>query len=47
MDLTIFLHQVRCFGGRGVDIYPWDLSIEPHKWHSYGQQWYVDRIYPK
>jgi hypothetical protein len=42
---TVFLHEVRWFDGKVVDIHAWGLRITPHEQHSYGQQWYVDKIY--
>jgi len=36
MHFTIFSHQVGWVDGKGVDIYPWGLRIQPHKWHNYG-----------
>jgi hypothetical protein len=47
MHPTIYLHQVRWFDGKVVDIHAWHLRIKPHKQHNYSQQWYVDHIYPK
>jgi hypothetical protein len=44
MLLTIFSHQVGWFDGKGVDIYHLGLRIKLHKWHSCGQQWYIDHI---
>jgi hypothetical protein len=45
MHSTILAHQVGWFDGKGVDIHPWVLRVEPHKLHSCGLCWYVDHMY--
>jgi hypothetical protein len=46
MHSTIFAHQMGWLDGKGIDIYPWGLTIKPHKlcnifdaWTSHGQTW--------
>jgi hypothetical protein len=34
MHLTIFLHKVRWFDGKVVDIHAWGLRIKPHEQHN-------------
>jgi hypothetical protein len=44
MHLIMFSHQVGWFDGKRIDIHPWGQRMKSHKWHSCGQQLYVDCI---
>jgi hypothetical protein len=46
MHPNIFPYQVGWFGGYGFDFHPRGASIKPHKWYGYGQQWYIDQLFP-